>query len=449
MIAKQVPMRSIKKSSVGDLVKYITDEREHQEMDRDGPENLVDYMTTDQGKLQRVGAVTATNCRSTDPCWAAAEMTATQKRNKRAESDKTFHMIISFREGEKPSPEVLKAVEARLCEALGFGEHQRISAVHHDTDNVHVHVAINKIHPTRFTILEPFQSHKIMALTCQALEQEFGLEQDNHDFEKGRAVGRAADMTAHSGLGNLIDWIQAHCREDLEKANTWKEFKTVLAANDLRIKARANGFVFETHDGIRCKASSVSRFLSKPALEKRLGPLPNREQRTRRAERGQGQRARAASTRPAVRAGRTVGLPIRFYALAPKGASPEKNALYEQYKAAQAQEKARKEKERAAALAEMNRKIEAAHTLARMERAAIRLTCSETEARLAYLAIRLRNVDAIKTARRNYHDRRADIQKRFPPTTFKAWQASASWQQTTEFARRSAKDRDSEQDHGR
>ncbi|MGF2043786.1 relaxase/mobilization nuclease domain-containing protein, partial [Staphylococcus aureus] len=28
-------------------------------------------------------------------------------------------------------------MEDRICAGLGFAEHQRVSAVHHDTDNLH------------------------------------------------------------------------------------------------------------------------------------------------------------------------------------------------------------------------------------------------------------------------------------------------------------------------
>ncbi len=55
--------------------------------------------------------------------------------------------MVSFREGERPTREQLADIEDRLCGALGFAEHQRVSAVHQNTDNWHMHIAINKVHP--------------------------------------------------------------------------------------------------------------------------------------------------------------------------------------------------------------------------------------------------------------------------------------------------------------
>ncbi|MBN8510529.1 MAG: relaxase/mobilization nuclease domain-containing protein, partial [Burkholderiales bacterium] len=39
--------------------------------------------------------------------------------------------------GETP----LQAIERRICDGLGYGEHQRVSTGHHDTDNLHLHIA--------------------------------------------------------------------------------------------------------------------------------------------------------------------------------------------------------------------------------------------------------------------------------------------------------------------
>jgi hypothetical protein len=51
---------------------------------------------------------------------------------------------LSFRAGEEVDSETLAKIEERVCNALGFADHQRISVVHHDTDNLHMHIAINR-----------------------------------------------------------------------------------------------------------------------------------------------------------------------------------------------------------------------------------------------------------------------------------------------------------------
>lgn len=135
MIAKHVPMRSLGKSDFAGLANYISDA---------------------QSKDHRLGQVLLTNCSAATLPAAIEEVLATQHINTRARSDKTYHLIVSFRAGEQPSADTLKAIEERICAGLGYSEHQRVSAVHNDTDNLHVHIAINKIHPTRHTIHEPY-----------------------------------------------------------------------------------------------------------------------------------------------------------------------------------------------------------------------------------------------------------------------------------------------------
>jgi hypothetical protein len=91
-----------------------------------------------------------TNCQSDDPGWAVKEILGTQARNTRSQSDKNCHLVVSFPEGEKPTWAQLEDIEDAICAAIGFAEHRRISAVHQNTDNWHLHVAINKVHPRTF-----------------------------------------------------------------------------------------------------------------------------------------------------------------------------------------------------------------------------------------------------------------------------------------------------------
>src|ERR1043166_7456819 len=249
MIAKHVPMKSIRKSDFGALVRYITNP---------------------QQKSERVGPVLVTNCQTDRVDASILEVINTQAQNTRAATDKTYHLIVSFRAGEQPNEATLRAIEARICDGLGYREHQRVSAVHFDTDNVHLHLAINKIHPTRYTIENPYNDHKILAQLCEKMEQEYGLEPDNHRAQKRGAENRAQDMERHSGIESLLGWIKRECLGELETAQSWAELHRVLRDSGLEIRERANGLII-TDGRTMVKASSVSRELSKHKLEGRLG----------------------------------------------------------------------------------------------------------------------------------------------------------------------------------
>jgi len=159
MIAKIIPIKSARKSSFSALIKYLTDH---------------------QDKSERISQVMVTNCYSDDQTAALIEIQNTQDMNKRARSDKTCHMVLSFPEGERLPHADLNKIEARFCEVLGFADHQRISVVHDDTNNLHIHIAINKIHLRKHTIHNPFFDYKKVASLCEQIEQEYGLTIVNH-----------------------------------------------------------------------------------------------------------------------------------------------------------------------------------------------------------------------------------------------------------------------------
>ena len=250
MIIKHVPMRTVRKSNVV---------------------SLVDYLTNTHGREERVGEITVTNCHSDRHDAASLEMLNTQALNTRAQSDKTYHLIISFRPGELPSTETLRAIEARVCHRLGFSDHQRVSVLHHDTNNVHLHLAINKIHPTRYTLHEPYQAYRVFGELCDRLEETFHLERDQHQVRKTSGENRASDMERQAGTESLIGWMQRQCLDDLRSAQSWAELHQVLHQHGLAIHPRGQGLVFTDGQGTFVRASSVARDLSKHSLERRLG----------------------------------------------------------------------------------------------------------------------------------------------------------------------------------
>ncbi|WP_417663138.1 TraI/MobA(P) family conjugative relaxase [Pseudomonas sp.] len=252
MIAKHVAIRSLRKSSFRELVRYMCDP---------------------QDKRERVGHVQISNCHSLEVEDAILEVTATQARNVRCETDKTYHLILSFRAGEEPDETVLEQIEQHICSGLGYTEHQRISAVHHDTDNIHIHLAINKIHPSRLTLHSPFRDYKTLNQLCSTLEHEFGLERDNHQSERQAARGRAGDLEHAAGVESLIGWVRRECLEQITAADSWNALHQVMQTNGLSLQLRGNGLVITSADNTAIKASSVSRDISKAKLEMALGPF--------------------------------------------------------------------------------------------------------------------------------------------------------------------------------
>lgn len=233
--------------------------------------NLADYITDDQNNELRLGRIRLTNCHAATLPAAIEEIKATQYMNTRAESDKTYHLVISLRPGERPSTEIIDAIEDRVCDSLGYGEHQRISAVHTDTDNLHIHVAINRVHPERLTIHEPYYSYHTMANVCAELEEKYGLERDNHESHQRGAANRAFNMENYAGIESLLGWVRRECLDEIRNASSWNELHHVMRDNGLKMIEQGSGLVLTAEIGTTVKLSSIDRELSKPALEQRLG----------------------------------------------------------------------------------------------------------------------------------------------------------------------------------
>ncbi|EHN7267804.1 relaxase/mobilization nuclease domain-containing protein [Escherichia coli] len=183
MIAHRIN-RERKASSPARLIKYMVAAKGG--IDPTSWERTADYILdsangTTEG--EKVASYRVTNCGTDDPADAAILIQATQAANTRSKAEKTYNFVYSFPPGEQPDLETLHAIEDELCAAIGLDEHQRVSAVHIDTDNLHVHVAINKVHPTGLQNIEPYYDQFRLMEACERLEVEHGLQRTFHGLE--------------------------------------------------------------------------------------------------------------------------------------------------------------------------------------------------------------------------------------------------------------------------
>lgn len=184
MIAKRIPARQ-HTSSIARLARYVVNARGS--LDPRSWERTADYILDQNAEKnaqgEKVGGVRVTNCGTDDPATGTLMIEAVQAVNTRSKNDKTYHLVFSFPPGEQPPLETLNAIEDELCAAIGFADHQRISAVHIDTDHLHVHVAINKVHPTGYQNIEPYYDKQRLMEACERLEVKYDLQRTNHGLE--------------------------------------------------------------------------------------------------------------------------------------------------------------------------------------------------------------------------------------------------------------------------
>lgn len=239
MIAKRIK-RDKGTGSFSRLARYVVDARG--QIEPESWTRTADYILDTSNDGAKVGGVRVTNCHTEDPAEAAIEVRLTQEQNTRSKSDKSYHLVFSFPAGERPALETLHQIEDALVEAIGLADHQRISAVHTDTDNLHVHVAINKVHPTTFRNVEPYYDHPRLMEACERLEVIHGLERTNHglniDHEQEARHDRERDGSQRDDGRNhdhepiRIDYDNRTVEDDARRATALRESYIAALAED-------------------------------------------------------------------------------------------------------------------------------------------------------------------------------------------------------------------------
>lgn len=210
---------------------------------------------------------------------AVIEAQAAQALNTRSRKEKTYHLLISFRPEDEArlTPENFKAIEERFAAALGFSEHQRHCGIHKNTNNIHMHIAYNQIHPERHTRHEPFRDYAIRDKLCREIEREYGLTVDNgREQRRENALSqKAATIEAQTGQESFESYAKRHkgkILEALEGAKHWQDLHEAMKAHGLGIKPHGNGLVVtDLHGSHAAKASTIDRSLSAKRLQERFG----------------------------------------------------------------------------------------------------------------------------------------------------------------------------------
>ena len=275
-------------------------------------------------------------CDAPDYDSALMEIEATQAMNLRCRSNRAYHLVISFRpeDEDKLTPEAFRRIEEAFAGTLGLSEHQRLCGVHKNTNNLHLHIAYNLIHPETFTTATSLHyDYQKLAQTCRALEREFSLAEDSGAKREATAPElsisqRAAAMEAHSGEQSFQSYalgLKDALVRRLDAAATWEEAHGILAGYGMAIRPRGNGLALVPLDGQGgLKASALDRSLSRTKLEKRFGAFAEPQGAARSAPEKQAYDRKPKHPR-----------------------SPERDRLYKDYQAALAEKIARIDAEKA------------------------------------------------------------------------------------------------------
>ena len=212
------------------------------------------------------------------------EVEATQALNTTTGEEKTYHLMVSFRpeDEDKLTREVLEDIERIYADALGFGDHQRHCGAHVNTDNMHLHIAYNRINSQTFKSHSPYYDFVKLSRASRAVEQKYGLAIDNGmepdaQRQDGQASAKVKALEAQSGQESLFSYIMRH-KPDLmallAEAKSWPDVHRTFLQHGLLLKASGNGLTIQDRYGKhQAKPSTIDRSLSKSRLAARFGPF--------------------------------------------------------------------------------------------------------------------------------------------------------------------------------
>jgi hypothetical protein len=250
--------------------------------------NLVDYILAakDDSEREKTVYAAARNFLSRTPAGWKAEMTSLASESIQSKMPVT-HWSLSWQENEQPSHERIEEAVTVFLERMGLEGHQVIYALHGNTANPHLHIAVNRTHPDTLKVIQPHkgfdieEAHRIVAL----LERKQGWASESNPRyminDQGEIVRRpqkvvlkprdkAATAESATGEKSAQRIAQERGHAVIENAQSWKELHEGLAKAGLRFAKKGSGGVVFVGE-FAVKASSIDRNFGLSKLCKRLG----------------------------------------------------------------------------------------------------------------------------------------------------------------------------------
>ena len=281
MIAKKIPnskKSSTKSARASGLAEYITQ-----------PELT--------NKIEKCISSEAVNFISTDLKSQTAEMVALSQEVVKSK-DPIDHWVLSWKSNERPTPEQAREAAAIFIKQCGLEGHQYITGLHDDTENMHLHIAVNRVHPDTCKVVKinkgfdkeaAQQSIAIIEkVQCWSVETNARYRtNDRAELVIDPATKRPQIFTAAEKQQQPTTKAQAMEVQTGQKsaqrvgieqaapiiatATSWKDLHQQMADAGMQYQRKGSGAVVQVGADL-VKASDIDRKASLSALEKRFGP---------------------------------------------------------------------------------------------------------------------------------------------------------------------------------
>ena len=178
------------------------------------------------------------------------------------------HWIISWREGEQPTAAQADAAVATFLDEMGLAEHQVIYALHRDTKNCHLHLAVNRVHPDTekvVTVNNGFD-HEVAHRAIARIERDQGWQREDRalflarpDGQLERSRPRGVIKRQPSGPARDFEERVGECSAQrialevaapiIREARSWNEMHEALAREGIRFERKGSGAILRIGNG--------------------------------------------------------------------------------------------------------------------------------------------------------------------------------------------------------
>lgn len=303
MIVKRIPARPAGRNATTERARHarnLVDYLRQPEKQSEEKDYQVAYMLREKlggTKGERLFHIGGRNFVSTAIEGQRAEMIAVAQAATRSPNP-IDHWLLSWREGELPTPAEIDESVGMFLGHLGVSDQPCIYACHGDTDNRHVHIALNRYDPLARRMIEINDgftleaAHQAVAL----IVDRFGWQAEadaRYQVVDGRVVmsagaaarvdadrkpisQKAAAFETRTGYRSAHRIAQEEAVPLIRAARSWDALHRSLAEVGISYDTIGTNGVILSVGNEKVRASAVDRSITRVRLEKRLGDFVSR-----------------------------------------------------------------------------------------------------------------------------------------------------------------------------
>lgn len=192
-----------------------------------------------------------------------------------------YHVSLSYSQADNPTKDMMMEDGREVLQNLGLDEHQAVFVAHQDTDHKHLHLMVNRVHPTEGKAWNTFGDRYKLRTIAKEIENHRGYEETRfHNPDKDLELTNGEyHQLKDRGIEGMPLKAKAEfyqLDELFDQAKGWEELRQGLSEMGLEIRTKGRGgVVAEVATGQTMKLSRIDSDLGRNQsfhrLEKRFG----------------------------------------------------------------------------------------------------------------------------------------------------------------------------------